>query len=391
MINSTDLLKKLISFPSVTPTDAGGLNFIADLLKERGFAVYIKEFGETRVRNLYATYSHTELGIAHNFPNICFAGHIDVVPPGEGWSSSPFIAREEDGKIYGRGAVDMKGALACMIASALNFLQEKPEIKGAISFLITADEEGDAKYGTKPMLEWMEEQGHKIDFAIVGEPTCDKELGDIIKIGRRGSVNFTLKVIGIQGHVAYPKLAENPNSIMVRILHDLVGMKLDDGNETFQPSNLEVTSIDTGNPTTNVIPSEANARINIRFNNEHKSAELTKKVDEICGKYAKNYVLEQRVSAEPFLSQNSEFTGIFTKVVHDATCVSPKLGTSGGTSDARFIQAYCPLLEFGLLNETAHKIDEHVKIGDLQKLHNVYYNFLSIIHHSPRISAKASS
>lgn len=376
MINSIELLKKLIAFRSITPTDAGGLDFIADLLKERGFDVYIKEFGEEKVRNLYAAYGS-------GASNICFAGHIDVVPPGDGWAFFPFIAKEEDGKIYGRGAVDMKGALACMLASVLNFLQKKPEVKGAVSFLITADEEGDAKYGTKAMLEWMEEQGHKIDFAVVGEPTCDKQLGDTIKIGRRGSVNFKLQVIGTQGHVAYPQLADNPNSIMIKILHDLLEMPLDDGNETFQPSNLEVTSIDTGNPTTNVIPAEAAARINIRFNNEHRSEELIKKVDKICAKYTTNYVLERRVSAEPFLSKDSEFMEIFAKVVSDATGVQPELGTSGGTSDARFIQAYCPLLEFGLLNETAHKIDEHVKIGDLQKLYNVYYDFLSIVRNFP--------
>lgn len=371
MINPIELLKTLIAFPSITPTDAGGLDFIADLLKKGGFDVYIKEFGEQRVRNLYAVYGS-------GAPNICFAGHIDVVPPGDGWISPPFLAREEAGRIYGRGAVDMKGALACMLASALNFLQKKPEFKGVVSFLITADEEGEAQYGTKPMLEWMAEQGHKIDFAVVGEPTCDKKLGDIIKIGRRGSINFKLKVMGKQGHVAYPQLAENPNSAMVQILRDLIELKLDKGNETFQPSNLEVTSIDAGNPTTNVIPAEVNARINIRFNNEHKSEELIEKVRGLCAKYTANYVLEHRVSAEPFLSKSSAFTELFARAAYGATGVQPSFGTSGGTSDARFIQAYCPLLEFGLLNESAHKIDEYVEIGDLQKLYIVYYDFLLI-------------
>ncbi len=380
MIKTTELLKQLISFESITPSDAGGLDFIASLLKESGFAIYIKEFGKERVRSLYAVYTQASFELSPKEAiNICFAGHIDVVPPGGGWSSPPFIAKEEGGKIYGRGAVDMKGALACMIASTLNFLEENPKINGNISFLITSDEEGEAKYGTKPMLEWMESNGHKIDFAIVGEPTCDKEFGDIIKIGRRGSLNFKLRVIGSQGHVAYPTLAKNPNSAMVRILHDLVDMKWDDGNEIFQPSNLEITSIDTGNPTTNLIPAESSAMINIRFNNQHKSQDIIQKVDEICAQYTKDYLLEGRVSAELFLSQPSELREIFAKVVHQKTGVTPTFGTDGGTSDARFIQNYCPLLEFGLLNCTAHKIDEHVKIGDLQKLYDVYYGFLNMV------------
>jgi succinyl-diaminopimelate desuccinylase len=369
MINQVELLKKLISFQSITPSDGGGIDFVANLLKDHGFTTYIKDFGEEKVRNLYASYGSIT-------PNICFAGHIDVVPPGDGWRASPFVAHEEEGKIYGRGAVDMKGALACMIASTINFLEKNPNINGGISFLITADEEGEAKYGTKPMLEWMEAQGHKIDFAIVGEPTCDKKLGDIIKIGRRGSVNFKLKVIGTQGHVAYPHLADNPNSTLIRILSDLDNLMLDNGNDTFQPSNLEITSIDTGNPTTNVIPGEVSARINIRFNNEHESGELIKIIESVVAKYTKNYTLESRISAEPFLSKPSNFIKIFSEAVETQTATAPTLGTSGGTSDARFIQNYCPLLEFGLLNETAHKIDEYVEIGDLQKLYDVYYGFL---------------
>lgn len=371
MINPIELLKKLISFASITPQDEGCLDFIANLLQERGFNVHIKEFGAQKVRNLYAVYGSKQ-------PNICFAGHVDVVPPGEGWSSPPFSAKEEGCKIYGRGAVDMKGALACMLASTLNFMKEKNEFEGSISFLITADEEGEAKDGTKSMLEWMEKQGHKIDFAVIGEPTCDKKLGDIIKIGRRGSINLNLKVMGMQGHVAYPQLANNPISTMIMILRELIELKLDKGNEAFQPSNLEITSIDTDNNITNVIPAETNARINIRFNNELKSEELINKVHEICAQHNANYILEDRVSAEPFIAKNSVFTKLFAEVTYDITGVQPIYGTSGGTSDARFIQDYCPLLEFGLLNDYAHKIDEHVEIGDLQKLYSVYYNFLSV-------------
>lgn len=375
MIDLIDLVRKLISYPSITPNDCGAIEYMATLLKKSGFETYTKEFGPlnnpSHTKNLYAIYKNSELK-----QTICFAGHIDVVPTSGKWTYDPFSATIKENAIYGRGSVDMKGALGCMLASAINFIEKNPNSLN-IAFLITSDEEGDALYGTKAMLEWMNDNGHKIDFAIVGEPTSEKILGDVIKIGRRGSINFTLTVEGIEGHVAYPHLANNPNTVMVKILNELISVKLDGGDDFFDPSNLEITSIDGLNNITNIIPSRTSAKFNIRFNTKHTESSIISIISNIIDKYTNNYILEHQCNAHPFLSKKHEFTEILKDAITEETSITPVSKTNGGTSDARFIQKYCTVVEFGLLSDQAHKIDEHVKILDLQRLYNVYYSALN--------------
>ena len=372
-------LKDLIGFKSVTPKSDGAIEYIDDLLKQHGFKTEIKIFGDSKseqVTNLYAVFGSNE-------PNICFVGHVDVVLAGnhELWyNASPFKASQQDGKIYGRGAVDMKGAIACFLAASLDFIKNNTDFKGSISFLLTSDEEGKAKHGTKEMLQYIYDQGYKINFAIVGEPTCEKEIGDAIKIGRRGSVNFKLNIKGLSGHVAYPHKANNPLPCLIIILNELTNIKLDEGTEFFQRSNLEVTNIEVGNNTSNVIPASTEASFNIRFNNLHSAETLAKQVEEIikqhCKEYKVDYKLEYSSSAEGFIQNPSDKIKEFAKVVEHTLKIKPEFSTSGGTSDARFVKNYCPLVEFGLLSEMAHKINEYTKISDLQKLYDVYYNFL---------------
>ncbi|XVN41280.1 MAG: succinyl-diaminopimelate desuccinylase [Rickettsia endosymbiont of Argas persicus] len=371
-------LKNLIEFESVTPKSNGAIEYIDDLLKIHGFKTEIKIFGDSKeqVTNLYAVYGS-------NKPNICFVGHVDVVPAGNYklWhNSNPFNAYEQDGKIYGRGVVDMKGSIACFLAAALNFINTKNNFIGSISFLLTSDEEGKAKHGTKEMLEYIYAQGHKIDFAVVGEPTCETEIGDTIKIGRRGSVNLKLSIQGLEGHVAYPQKANNPLPCLIKILNELINIKLDEGTEFFQSSNLEVTNIDVDNNTTNVIPADVTASFNIRFNNLHSAETLAKQVEEIvkqyCQEYKTNYKLEYSSSADSFIQDPNVKIKKFAAIVEKTLNIKPQFSTSGGTSDTRFVKNYCPLVEFGLLSSTAHKINEYSKISDLQKLYDVYYNFL---------------
>lgn len=371
-------LKNLISFKSVTPNSAGAIEYIDKLLQESSFQTEIKLFGgsSSQVTNLYGFYGNKK-------PNICFVGHVDVVPAGDHklWhNADPFTAYEADDKIYGRGAVDMKGAIACFLAASLDFIKNNPKLNGSISFLITSDEEGEAKYGTKEMLKHIYNQGHKIDFAIVGEPTNEKEIGDTIKIGRRGSVNFNLNIQGKEGHAAYPQKARNPIPCLIKIMHDIINIKLDEGSEFFQSSNLEVTSIDVGNNITNVIPDKASARFNIRFNDLHSAESLTnlikRIVEKYCNEYQLNYELTGKSSAESFIQSPIDRIADFAGIVASTTNIKPKFSTSGGTSDARFVKNYCPIVEFGLLSETAHKINECTKITDLQKLYDVYYNSL---------------
>ncbi|MBP7189673.1 MAG: succinyl-diaminopimelate desuccinylase [Rickettsiaceae bacterium] len=375
MIDSLDLLKKLISFRSVTPQDDGSIDHIASILKNYGFTVYIKTFGPNNVKNLYA-HSHK----AEGFKSILLAGHIDVVEPGDGWNSDPFQALEKDGKIYGRGAVDMKGALSCMIAAGVNLVTSGDLVpNSAVCFLITSDEEGEAEFGTKAMVEWMDKNGHLSDFAIVGEPTCASKFGDSIKIGRRGSANFELRIHGMQGHVAYPNLADNPNSTIIKVLKSLIDLQLDNGDEIFEPSNLEITSIDVGNNSTNIIPSMASAKFNIRFNknhNEQSLLDLLRKTIELC---TNSYELEYKISAMPFLSKPSSFTEILRSVIYEQTNVPCAYSASGGTSDARFLHSYIEVAEFGLLSGLAHKINEYTQISHLQRLYNVYYHALNRI------------
>ncbi|WP_341793314.1 MULTISPECIES: succinyl-diaminopimelate desuccinylase [unclassified Rickettsia] len=371
-------LKDLIGFKSVTPQSDGAIEYIDKFLQENGFQTEIKLFGgsSSQVTNLYGFYGNKK-------PNICFVGHVDVVPAGDFtlWHASPFSAHIIGDKIYGRGAVDMKGAIACFLAASLDFIKHNPNLNGSISFLITGDEEGEAKYGTKEMLKHIYNQGHKIDFAIVGEPTNEEEIGDTIKIGRRGSVNFNLNLHGKQGHVAYPQKARNPLPCLIKIMHDIINIKLDEGGAFFDHSNSCVTSIDVGNNITNVIPGEASARFNIRFNELHSAESLTnlikRIVEKYCTEYKLNYELTAKSSAESFIQDPIDRIADFAEIVASTTNIKPKFSTSGGTSDARFVKSYCPVVEFGLLSETAHKINEYTKITDLQKLYDVYYNSLT--------------
>ncbi|MDX1923626.1 MAG: succinyl-diaminopimelate desuccinylase [Rickettsiaceae bacterium] len=371
----TDILSRLISYKSVSPSDDGAINYIKDLLEKAGFRCHVQIFGkdEEQTTNLYAEYGDKGA-------NLCFAGHVDVVPAGleESWKYPPYIMTTQEDRIYGRGVVDMKGALACMIEAGLDHARAKSREK--LSFLITSDEEGSAEFGTRRMLEWMQDNGHKIDFAIIGEPTCDEEFGDIIKVGRRGSINFALEVRGEQGHVAYPEKAQNPHKNMVKILSALQNYDIDMGDAFFAKSNLEITSVDTNNSTTNLIPSRTKAKFNIRCSGAKKPSQIIQEIENMCSAITQDFDLKYKISALPFLAEMVEFTEIFQKIVISETGSDGSFGTSGGTSDARFIKDYCPLLEFGLLNETAHKVDENTKITHLQKLYNVYSRAIKSFH-----------
>ena len=371
--NILPILKKLISFRSVTPKGADAIEYVAQFLSELGFTCETKNFGtgEEAVTNLYAILGDTT-------PNICFAGHLDVVlPMNEAlWNYDPFKMTIQDKIVYGRGAVDMKGAIACYLSAAAAFLKENRKPKGSISFLLTTDEEGEAKHGTKEMLEHIKNYTPKIDFCILGEPTTKHRIGDTIKIGRRGSVNFTLKVSGKQGHVAYPEKSVNPIPIMMRMLKDLSDKKFDSGSKYFQKSNLEITSIDTGNPLSNVIPESVSAKFNIRFNDKYTANDLSSEVIQIISRHAEDYDLKYSSSSAAFIQKYSPRMQEFAKIVQELCEITPDIETGGGTSDARFIHSYTEVVEFGLNCEPAHKINEHTTISDLQALYNVYYNCL---------------
>lgn len=357
------LAQDLIRRPSVTPADAGALDVIEAALTTAGFTVERMRFGE--IDNLYARRG-TEA------PNFCFAGHSDVVPPGDAaaWSADPFGAQIKDGRLYGRGAADMKGAIASFIAAAADF----PQARGSISLLITGDEEGIATDGTVKVLEWLAKQGEKLDHCLVGEPTNPDALGDMIKIGRRGSLNAMLSVSGTQGHVAYPERADNPIPRLVAILSDLTAKPLDRGTAHFPPSNLEITSVDVGNKTTNVIPARATARFNIRFNDTHTGASLKAWIEKTVAGRA---TIEFQHSGDAFVIAPGPFVHLVSEAIKAETGKTPELSTSGGTSDARFITKYCPVLEFGLAGRTMHKVDEHVKVADIAALANIYRRILT--------------
>ncbi|MCC8417296.1 MAG: succinyl-diaminopimelate desuccinylase [Rickettsia endosymbiont of Bryobia graminum] len=373
-----DFLKDLIAFQSITPNSSGCIEYISNILEKNGFKTEIKIFGndDYKVTNLYAVYGNSK-------PNICFAGHVDVVPSGDKnlWLSNPFLTHILDDKIYGRGTVDMKGAIACFLAASLDFIKSNPNIKGSISFLITSDEEWKAEHGTVEMLKHLySTTNNLIDLAIVGEPTSSNHVGDTIKIGRRGSINFDLTLYGTAGHVAYPEQANNPIPYLIHILNNLINHNIDQGSEFFQKSNLEITSIDVGNNITNVIPQKITAKFNIRFNDLHTSENIVELIKNIinssCQEEKIKYDLNYRVSAESFTQEPIGLIADFVKIVTDTTDIHPSLSTSGGTSDARFIKNYCPVVEFGLCYNTAHKINEFTKIIDLQRLYHVYYNSL---------------
>lgn len=372
-IDPIQLAQDLIRCPSVTPQDAGVLGVLQVALESLGFTVWRETFHEDGfedTENLYA-----RLGTAA--PNFCFAGHTDVVPVGDeaAWRFPPFEPTLHGGHLYGRGAEDMKGAVACFVAAVSRFIAEgKPN--GSVSLLITNDEEGIAINGTRKMLDWMQAKGEQIDVCVVGEPTNPVVLGEMMKVGRRGSLTCTLTVRGKQGHVAYPELADNPVTHLVAMLHALKSHQLDEGTEFFPPSNLEITSVDVGNPAVNVIPAAATAKFNIRFNNLHTGAEIEQWIHQTCKDVGAPYELHARLSGEAFLTENKAFTDVMAAAVKRATGHEPKLSTTGGTSDARFIKDVCPVVEFGTTGRTPHMVDENVALDTLVKLTDVYHEML---------------
>jgi succinyl-diaminopimelate desuccinylase len=380
MVDPIELAAELIRRPSVTPKDEGALDIVASRLEQLGFVCYRLVFddpgpnGENTapIANLYARFGDGR-------PNLCFAGHTDVVPTGpqEGWSFAPVAGELRDGLLCGRGAVDMKGAIAAFVAAAERFLAARGDgFDGSLSLLITGDEEGAAVNGTKKVLDWLAANGEALDACLVGEPTSAVELGDMIKIGRRGSMTGRLAVSGVQGHVAYPHLTENAAHRLVAILHALAAAPLDDGSEHFQPSSLQVTTIDIGNPATNIVPALAQAVFNIRFNDRWTSAALKAWVAERLAAIGGDYRLDWQVSGESFLVPPGPVSEALTAAITAVTGRTPELSTTGGTSDARFIQEYCPVAEFGLVGQTMHKADERVAVADITQLAAVYEIFL---------------
>lgn len=369
-IDPVDLAQALIRRPSVTPADAGAMDTLQRQLEALGFACRRMKFGE--IENLYA-----RRGTAR--PNLCFAGHTDVVPVGDdaAWTAGPFEAEIKDGVLYGRGAVDMKSAIAAFVAAVANV----PDHPGSISFLITGDEEGVAEDGTVKVVEALAAEGEIIDHCIVGEPTSANVLGDMVKIGRRGSINAWIAVDGKQGHVAYPHRAANPIPVMVDILARLQSRVLDEGYTGFQPSNLEVTTVDVGNTATNVIPASAKARVNIRFNPAHKGKDLAAWIEQECREAAEGFSgrveVLCKISGEAFLTEPGAFTDVIAAAVTDATGRAPELSTTGGTSDARFIRALCPVVEFGLVGSTMHQVDERVPVEEVRQLADAYQALIS--------------
>ena len=368
MTDVLDFAKRLIAAPSVTPATGAVFDAMEELLVPLGFTVtrFTRGDGETGtpeapVENLFAI-RRGPPGSKH----FAFAGHLDVVPPGEGWASGAFEPEIRGDLLYGRGAVDMKGAIACMVAA----VAEVPADAGTISLIITGDEEGPALHGTRALIDFMHANEHAPDLCLVGEPTSVNRLGDMMKIGRRGSVNMWLSAKGTQGHVAYPHLADNPIPRLVAAMAELEALELDEGTDWFQPSNLEITDIEVGNPAHNVIPGDARARLSIRFNNLHSGASLSEKVTAICARHQVD--VRPVISGEPFLTPPGDFSAMLSAAVEAETGVSPEPSTTGGTSDARFLRAVCPVIEFGLLNATMHKRDEAVAVADLAVLTRIY-------------------
>ena len=377
-LNQLQLAKELIRFPSITPVDAGIMKFLEKKLKRLGFktkTLEFKERGFKPVKNLYARFGNKS-------PNFCYAGHLDVVPPGnvKDWTTNPFRPSIKRGHLIGRGANDMKSSIAAFVSAVSKFLSKNKKFDGSISLLITGDEEGDAVNGTKKVVEFLRKKREKINFCLVGEPTNPNVLGEMIKIGRRGSLTGKLIIFGLQGHVAYPSRANNPSTIIVNILKELKEIKFDKGTKDFQPTNLEVTKININNTADNVIPATAEATFNIRFNNKHSSNSLKKKLNKIFRKMTKKhkskFKIEYRVSGEAFLTKPNKTTFMIQNIIKKITKLKPKLSTTGGTSDLRFIRTICPGLEFGLVGKTMHKVDEAVSLKDLKNLTKIYENIL---------------
>ncbi len=372
-INGLKLAKELIRRPSITPKDAGAINVLAKNLRSLGFNCKIINF--KNVKNLYAK-------LGKSSPNFCFAGHTDVVPPGnmKDWSVNPFKAVVKNNKLIGRGANDMKASIACFVAAVSEFKNQNKKFKGSISLLITGDEEGIAINGTKRVVKYLKRKKERINFCLVGEPTNPNKLGEMIKIGRRGSITGRLTVIGSQGHVAYPHRANNPSNTMIKILQRIKELKLDRGTKNFQPSNLEVTKINIDNHADNVIPGSVKAVFNIRFNDRHTGGTLKKKLNTIFRSVTKKakckFRIQYELSGESFLTKPNKTTYMIQSIIKKITGIKPKLSTSGGTSDARFIRKIAPCLEFGLVGKTMHKVDENISVSDLKKLTKIYKNIL---------------
>jgi succinyl-diaminopimelate desuccinylase len=382
VLDPVELAARLIRRPSVTPKDEGALDIVAATLEELGFACHrlvFAEGGGEPISNLYARRGDGP-------PNLCFAGHTDVVPVGarEAWSFDPFAGAMRDGELCGRGAVDMKGAIAAFIAAAQRYLdRHQPRVAGSISLLITGDEEGPAVNGTRKVLEWLGERGETLDACIVGEPTSAAELGDMIKIGRRGSLTGRLTAHGMQGHTAYPHLADNAAHRLVAMLHALLTTELDQGSEHFPPSTLQVATIDIGNPVSNVIPASARAVFNIRFNDRWTGETMQRWLAERLDRVGGRYELDVSVSGESFLVPPGAIGERLAEAVRRVTGRTPDFSTTGGTSDARFIRSCCPVAEFGLVGQTAHQVDERVSLADLAALTEIYDTFLGLFFDSP--------
>ncbi len=378
-LNELELAKELIRFPSITPNDSGAISFLSKKLKALGFKCKILVFRDKNskpIKNLYA-----KLGTKQ--PNFCYAGHTDVVPPGDikNWTVNPFKPVVKKNYLIGRGANDMKSSIACFVVAVYNFLKNNTNFKGSISFLITGDEEGYAINGTKKVVKYLKKKKEKINFCLVGEPTNPIKLGEMIKIGRRGSINGTIEIFGTQGHVAYPHLVNNPITTLMNICKTLKDKKLDKGNKNFQPSNLEFTSINVDNKAHNVIPAKAQAKFNIRYNNYHSASSLKRKISKtikiLCIKNKCKFKIKYLTNGESFLTKPEKTIFMAKRIIKKITKINPKFSTTGGTSDARFIKNIAPCLEFGLVNKTMHKVDECVSVTDLKKLTLIYQNILT--------------
>ncbi|MBE2990723.1 succinyl-diaminopimelate desuccinylase [Sphingomonas sp. CFBP 13603] len=366
-IDPVALTQALLRADSVTPARGTVFDILESALDPLGFAVdrfVVGEAPDGPVENMLATRGN---GPRH----LAFAGHVDVVPPGEGWTGSPWSGEVRDGLLYGRGAVDMKGAVAAFVAAASR------SDAGTLSLIITGDEEGPATYGTVALMERMAARGIVPDLCVVGEPTSTARLGDMVKIGRRGSVNIWIDVPGRQGHVAYPHLADNPIPRLIAILAEIETVVLDKGTDWFQPSNIEVTDIAVGNPAHNVIPARATARLSIRFNDQHRGTDLIERIRAIAERYAPRVAVTGKVSGEAFLTEPGAFSTLLSAAIVGATGVAPELSTTGGTSDARFLSKLCPVVEFGLINATMHKVDEAVAVADLLTLTDIYEDVIA--------------
>jgi succinyl-diaminopimelate desuccinylase len=374
-VDALELAQALIRCPSVTPADEGALGILQSALEGLGFTCHrmiFSEEGTPDVDNLYAR-------LGTEGPNFCYAGHTDVVPVGNeaGWTVDPFGGEVIDGTLYGRGATDMKGGIACFVSGMSRFLKNRSgDFNGSISLLITGDEEGPSINGTRKVLDWMAERNETLDACIVGEPTNPNKLGEMVKIGRRGSISGWLTVHGMQGHTAYPHLADNPLPRMIAMLGAITSDKLDKGTDHFQPSNLQLTTIDVGNTATNIIPGEVRAAFNIRFNDLHTSESLMAWVKEKFDAIGGDYDVEFQITGEAFLTPPGKLSSLLSEAVEKATGLKPDLSTTGGTSDARFIKDFCPIAEFGLISQSMHKVDECARLSDMEQLTDIYEIFL---------------